>query len=170
MTAVPPPADLFQRANLPGAKGGQTGLRTLVEPPTGWTMSDLQQRKIDFDCLDVLITYYETKQNAAALRALAKLRPSDSACEVPRKGHHKPQNGDKCFYCLFNKPAAAGTPEANLNHRHNYRYGNGDGNHSPHQCMAFKCVIAEGGPKVCRDLAMSGHIKQMLVPATVERK
>jgi len=52
---------------------------------------------------------------------------------------------DSCAYCRYRTEARLGSPEHNLDHPNNWRYGTGSGAHPARFCQAFKRWCSEGG-------------------------
>ena len=114
-------------------------------------MEQLKDHQIDFFKMD---SYGENPYIASAM---AQVRPADATLTKPRYGRSDSTRPDNCAYCRFRPLAPPGTPEDQK-----YKYGTGDGNHSPHGCMPCKKFLAEGGD-VSQFPDAKGHISSLLV-------
>jgi len=128
------------RESLPpaGSKGNHEG--------HDWTPANFNNYLVNLDDLDALCN-----ENAEACEVLSKGRPYDEKRNSYQSGRvNRVEQGSTyddldCRYCKFRPKAKSGSPQADLSHPDNWKYGVGTGGHNPRYCPCFKRWCAEGG-------------------------
>jgi len=178
VTARPAPAGLPPLDASPGVLD-TTGRRT-PQLPTGWTEAQLTAHTVDFDVAESWITHCpdlrgplaEVRPDKPCTGSLSNITDQASGGQPTlRLGRPNRERRDNCAFCHNRPLPAPNTPESNRTHPGNWRYGTGDGNHSPYQCMCLKAFLAAGGDDAFRAKYpwASPYLRKMCVPSLPRR-